>query len=223
MSVQDEATPHASRLCQDYLHQAVINVIFWPSMGPDLKITESISSYMSRNINPTRILPQHAELFHQAVCQARVRRIIANLPQQLLVVVFHPNLNGRLNATINHIYVYDVCRAMTKTFNKFRVQSLLQNINYWYVEGAFEIKIRLLWSKGVHTHIHMFLSVSFLFITGPIERLRDTVDVPLRRRCDEKVYCDGKRNCGVHHPFDNNVYWKRCKNPRFIYVGWPLL
>lgn len=56
--MHDGATPHTARVSQDYLHQAAIDVMLWPSISPDLNIMENIWSFMSRHINVAEVLPR---------------------------------------------------------------------------------------------------------------------------------------------------------------------
>ena len=92
--MQDGATPHTARVSQDYLHQAAIDVMLWPSISPDLSIMENIWSFMSRHINAAEVLPRNAEQLRgavhnawQAVSQARIRRLVASLRRRVLAVI----------------------------------------------------------------------------------------------------------------------------------------
>ena len=78
----------------EYLHRAAVDVMLWPSMGPDLTIIENIWSCMSCHINAAAVLPRNAEQLRwavhdawQEVSPARIRRLVASLGRRVVAVI----------------------------------------------------------------------------------------------------------------------------------------
>ena len=57
--MQDGASPHAARISEGFLANAAIDVLLWPTQGPDINIIENIWSYISRRINGMNSLPRN--------------------------------------------------------------------------------------------------------------------------------------------------------------------
>ena len=79
--MQDGASPHAARVIEGFLANEAIDVLLWPTKGPDIDIIESIWSFISRGINGMNPLPQNTTELHAAVhsewqnvTHARIRR-----------------------------------------------------------------------------------------------------------------------------------------------------
>ena len=68
-------------MSEGFLANAAIDVILWPAKGPDINISESIWSYISRRIDGMNPLPRNTAGLRaavhnewQSVTQARIRR-----------------------------------------------------------------------------------------------------------------------------------------------------
>ena len=89
--MQDGASPHAARISEGFLASAAIDVLLWPTKGPDISIIENIWSYISRRINGINPVPRNtAELraaVHnewQSVTHPRIRRLVTSAARQFV-------------------------------------------------------------------------------------------------------------------------------------------
>ena len=81
-------------MSQDFLHNADIDVMLWPSKSPDLNPIEHIWAFMLKTIRAMNPLPRTAielrqavEAAWQTVSQARIRRLVSSMLRRIRAVV----------------------------------------------------------------------------------------------------------------------------------------
>ena len=52
--MHDNARPHVTRICRQFLNRNNVNVLPWPTVSPDMNSTEHISDYLGRKIRARR-------------------------------------------------------------------------------------------------------------------------------------------------------------------------
>ena len=89
--MQECASAHAARISEGFFANAVIDVLLWPTKGPDINIIENIWSYLSRRINGMDPLHRNAAELRAAVhCEwqsvphARIRRLVTSVARRFV-------------------------------------------------------------------------------------------------------------------------------------------
>ncbi|KAL0183544.1 hypothetical protein M9458_019240 [Cirrhinus mrigala] len=85
--IQDNARPHVTEVCQQFLQDEGIDAMDWPARSPDLNPIEHIKDIMSRSIHQRHVAPQTVQELADALVQETIRHLIRSMPRRCREVI----------------------------------------------------------------------------------------------------------------------------------------
>ncbi|KAL0158892.1 hypothetical protein M9458_046968, partial [Cirrhinus mrigala] len=84
--MQDNARPHVTGVCQQFLQDEGIDAMDWPARSPDLNPIEHIWDIMSRSIHQRHVAPQTVQELADALVQETIH-LIRSMPRRCREVI----------------------------------------------------------------------------------------------------------------------------------------
>ncbi|KAL0159155.1 hypothetical protein M9458_047231, partial [Cirrhinus mrigala] len=85
--MKDNARPHVTGVCQQFLQDEGIDAMDWTARSPDLNPIEQIWDIMSRSIHQRHVAPQTVQELADALVQETIRHLIRSMPRRCRAVI----------------------------------------------------------------------------------------------------------------------------------------